>query len=545
MAGRIRRQHGNGLDAWPGYVDALSTLLMVIIFVLLVFVLAQGFLAATLAGRNEDLDKARAELSDLRAALTMERGRTADLTRAREQAARDLAAAAQARASLSQQLDTLRDVTARLNTERDRLTAQLSDARLAYDATSVAADRYKTALAQTEAQRDAVTRRAEAAEQSAVDLQGKVTGLTGQLDSKARDEATVRAELAEALRQLAAATARADAAEKDAAALRTQVTTLTGQLSTTAKDEATARAQLSDTQRLLQAAQARLAEMQAQIAALDKTVTVSKDTIEARLSELADLAQQAQALKALRDDLERRLQETEARLNTEAGKRTATESDLAAEKKLSEAARAEVLQLRREIMELRAQLTTIAKALDVSKQDLTNKDATIADLGERLNVVLAEKVRLLERYRSEFFGRLRSVLENRPGIQIVGDRFVFQSEVLFPRGSAELSPAGITQMTALADTIKQIAAEIPQDVNWLLRVDGHTDPQPLRGGQFASNWELSVARAITVVKLLIAAGVPANRLAAAGFAEYQPFEPGDSPEAYAKDRRIELRLTDR
>ncbi|MGE0226823.1 MAG: OmpA family protein, partial [Acetobacteraceae bacterium] len=151
----------------------------------------------------------------------------------------------------------------------------------------------------------------------------------------------------------------------------------------------------------------------------------------------------------------------------------------------------------------------------------------------------------LQRYRSDFFGRLRTLLENRTGIQVVGDRFVFQSEVLFPVGSAELTPSGIGQMTTLAITIKQIASEIPPDVPWLLRVDGHTDSSPVRGGQFASNWELSSARAITVVKLLIAAGVPPERLAATGFGEYQPIASGDTPEAYARNRRIELRLTDR
>jgi chemotaxis protein MotB len=140
---------------------------------------------------------------------------------------------------------------------------------------------------------------------------------------------------------------------------------------------------------------------------------------------------------------------------------------------------------------------------------------------------------------------LLSLLANRPGITVVGDRFVFQSEVLFPVGSADLTQAGTAQMTALAVTIKDIAAEIPPDLNWVLRVDGHTDPQPVKGGQFGSNWELSAARAITVVKLLIADGVSADHLAATAFGEYQPFGPGDTPDAYAKDRRIELRLTDR
>ena len=137
------------------------------------------------------------------------------------------------------------------------------------------------------------------------------------------------------------------------------------------------------------------------------------------------------------------------------------------------------------------------------------------------------------------------MLAGKPGIQVVGDRFVFQSEVLFPVGKAELTPAGVTQMTEIAATIRDIATSIPLDLQWILRVDGHTDPQPLKGGAFASNWELSSARAITVVKLLITFGVPPEHLAATGFGEFQPFAAGETEDAFAKDRRIELRLTDR
>jgi chemotaxis protein MotB len=137
------------------------------------------------------------------------------------------------------------------------------------------------------------------------------------------------------------------------------------------------------------------------------------------------------------------------------------------------------------------------------------------------------------------------VLANRPGISIVGDRFVFQSEVLFPSGSADLTDAGAAQMSKLADTIKQIAPEIPANIPWIMRVDGHTDRQPIKGGPVATNWELSSARAITVVKLLVADGVAPEHLAATGFADNQPLDAADTPDSYAKNRRIELRLTDR
>ena len=157
---------------------------------------------------------------------------------------------------------------------------------------------------------------------------------------------------------------------------------------------------------------------------------------------------------------------------------------------------------------------------------------------------MVSKVAELQKYRSEFFGRLRAVLAGRPGITVVGDRFVFQSEVLFPVGSAALSPAGAEQIRALAATLKGLQKEIPADLPWVLRVDGHADKQAVRG-KFASNWELSAERAINVVRLLVEQGVPANRLAAAGFGEFQPLDNAATPAAYARNRRIELRLTDR
>ena len=221
------------------------------------------------------------------------------------------------------------------------------------------------------------------------------------------------------------------------------------------------------------------------------------------------------------------------------------QAQLAGEQRLGDSARAQIALLNRQVEELKAQIAAVQNALGTAEQKLRGKDVEITDLGQKLNAALVEKVEELKQYRSEFFGRLRTLLTNKPGIQVLGDRFVFQSEVLFPLGKADLTPAGIVQMAALATTVKDVSDSIPTDVKWILRVDGHTDPQPTKGGAFASNWELSAARAITVVKLLIAYGVPAEHLAATGFGEFQPFAEGDTPDAYAKDRRIELRLTDR
>ena len=291
-----------------------------------------------------------------------------------------------------------------------------------------------------------------------------------------------------------------------------------------------------------QRAPADLARLRAE---LDKSVKADKTTIEARLSDIAKLESQTAALATLRDELEKKAQNAAAGTMTEQERRAAMQAQLTDEKRLGDSGRAQIALLNRQVEELRAQFASVQDALGIETQKSRAKDIEIGNLGQKLNAALVEKVEELRQYRSEFFGKLRTLLEGKPGIQVIGDRFVFQSEVLFPLGKSDLTPAGVSQMTTIAATIKGIAASIPADVHWILRVDGHTDPQPLKDGVFASNWELSSARAITVVKLLITFGVPPEHLAATGFGEFQPFAAGDTPEAYDKDRRIELRLTDR
>jgi chemotaxis protein MotB len=377
MPAIVRRRGDNGLNAWPGYVDALSTLLMVIIFVLLVFVLAQVFLSVTLSSRDKQLDQVNRQLAQLTDMLSLERSHTAELRLAVAQLNEQIATGNEVRAALAQRLAVAQGQLAQASQARDQLAAQLAEA-----------------------------------------------------------------------------TTRATAASQ-------------------------------------------------QVAATQEQLTQANQTREQLAAQLAE------------------------------------------NKKFSDSAKAQIELLNQQVEQLRAQLAAVAKALDLAEAAGRDKDAQITNLGQRLNAALAAKVEELQQYRSEFFGKLRQVLANQPGISIVGDRFVFQSEVLFPSGSAELSDAGRAQMDALATTVKQIAAEIPPDIHWILRVDGHTDRQPIRSGPFATNWELSAARAITVVKLLIADGVAPDHLAATGFSDYQPLDRADTSEAYAKNRRIELRLTDR
>jgi chemotaxis protein MotB len=219
-------------------------------------------------------------------------------------------------------------------------------------------------------------------------------------------------------------------------------------------------------------------------------------------------------------------------------------TDLAKEKDLSSEAAAQVALLNQQLAALRLQIGALENALDASEAKATESKTQVADLGRRLNVALAQRVQDLSRYRSDFFGRLRQILEGRADIQVVGDRFVFQSEVLFPPGEAAVSEDGKPSLDKLAEAIKQLETEIPADINWVLRVDGHTDKRPINTPEFPSNWELSAARAITVVKYLVAQGVSAQHLVPAGFGDSRPIDTGDTDEALAKNRRIEFKLTD-
>jgi chemotaxis protein MotB len=383
-------------NIWPGFVDALAALLMVVIFLLMIFVLAQFFLSQALSGRDQALVQLRGQVEELATLLSLERRASADL-----------------RANLTQ------------------LSA---------------------------------------------DLQSSIA---------ARDE------LSAAVRTM---TERADGSDREAEELR----------------------------RSLLAASEKIEADQAQL--------------DAKSRRLASLARDVAALEALKGDLEREI--------ADLGRRTETsEQALIAERELSESARAQVALLNRQMAALREQVAQLNAALDASETAVAEQRVEIANLGERLNAALATKVQELARYRSEFFGRLREVLGDHPNIRIVGDRFVFQSEVLFASGSADIEPEGERQLVQVAQLIMQLGAEIPSDINWVLQVNGHTDPVPIARGQYASNWELSAARAIAVVRLFTAHGIPPTRLAAAGFAEFNPLVEGDSLEAYRRNRRIELRLT--
>lgn len=439
MPGAIRRQR-QAFDIWPGFVDALSALLIIIIFLLMVFTLAQFFLGEILSGRNQALERLNRQVAELSEMLSLERSTNAGLREDVAKLTTDLQASTAAREQLAGQL-------AELLPQRDALQADLDAAR---ETISAERETIKTQLAEI-----------------------------AQINRDIKALQDVRAELEKKVSELAATIAERD--------------------------------------RSLTALRDRSKELEAKLASEQERTALAQKEVEKKNLTIRELSAQAERIG----------------------------DDLTAEQQASREARERVEALNRQLAALRQQLARLNAALEASEAKAAAQNVQIVSLGKRLNEALASKVEELARYRSEFFGRLREALGNRSGMRVVGDRFVFQSEVLFPSGSANLNPGGRDQIAKLASTLSNIAARIPDDLNWVLRVDGHTDRRPIRTAQFPSNWELSSARAIAVVKALIARGVPAPRLVAAGFGEFQPLDTRRDEVAYRRNRRIEFKLTQR
>lgn len=293
---------------------------------------------------------------------------------------------------------------------------------------------------------------------------------------------------------------------------------------------------------------------------------LGKDTALSRLnSQIAELTELLQLERANSDDLETSIATLSATLSGAEAERDKLQNQLAnfgggldgkdneiaglnaaleAQKELSSEATAQVALLNQQLAALRAQIGALEQALEASEARDQESRTRIADLGSRLNLALAQRVQDLSRYRSDFFGRLREILAGRSDVRVVGDRFVFQSEVLFNAGQANIAAGGRDEIAKLGDAILQLEQEIPDEIDWVLRIDGHTDRRPISTAQFPSNWELSAARAIAVAKLLVDQGVPPSRLVAAGFGEFTPIDTGDTEEAFRRNRRIEFKLTE-
>ena len=473
-ASRLGRR-GLRTDYWPGFVDLLSTLLLVMIFLLVVYMLAQHFLQRTISGQTEALEELSFQVTELAEMLSLERQANADLRLNIAQLS------AQLQTSLAER-DRLSGALADASAERDTLRLRLED--LTGEAQTAFAERAEAKRAETEARL-----LAEAGEE-------KIRLLLADMERVRRDIEALQAVRAELEARVSALAAALDESRGETAQVREDLTAL--------RDTAAA--------------------------------------LEARLS--SERERTALAQRAL-GEREIRLAEVQALYLQAQGGLAETESALIESHALGDRQRDRLALLNQQIEALRTQLQRIEAALDVSERKAEEQEVTIADLGRRLNMALAAKVEELASYRSEFFGRLRQVLSDRRDFTIIGDRFVFQSEVLFGSASDELGVDGQERLGKFADILKEVMVRIPPDLPWILQVDGHTDRRPIQTPRFPSNWELSAARAISVVNFLVDQGIPARHLSATGYGEFQPIDARDDEIAYRRNRRIELKLTQR
>ena len=289
-----------------------------------------------------------------------------------------------------------------------------------------------------------------------------------------------------------------------------------------------------------------LTRLNAQIAQLTELLGLEKTGKTDLESQLAQLRATLATAETERDRLKSTAESAGAGAVAAEGKVSELSGQLEGEKKLSARALAQVEVLNQQIAALRRQLAALEQTLDAAEKKDKDSQSRITELGQRLNLELANRVNELKRYRSDFFGKLREILGNRTDVRVVGDRFVLQSEVFFDTGRADLKPEGRAELDKVADALIQLERQIPTDIAWVLRVDGHTDVRQISvGGVFKSNWDLSAGRAIAVVQYLIGRGVSPQRLVAAGFGEFQPIDLGKTEEAYQRNRRIEFKLTER
>lgn len=530
----------SGDVVWPGFVDAMTALLMVLMFVITIFMLIQSVLRETITSQDTELDALTAQVASLADALGLERNRAnqlqADIGRLRS----DLTAA---EARGEEQAALIATLTGQLTTAQGELAA--AQGRIAS---------FEEQVASLLAERDAA--RGEAAQLSAsvTELQAAEARLISEAEAmrlalaRAREEIDAEAEAA----RLAAA--QAQALEALLADLRAK------------QADADARANAAQAQ-LTEAEAARLADAAALQALRDRLAGADAELLAMTLAleEQRKRAEETLTLLAAAQTEAARNAET---LTGRAALLATAEQALAAEQAQSAEAQRRVALLNEQIAQLTAQLGVLQSLLDAAAEKDAAAKVQLEALGSQLNSALAqvaaeqrrraeleeaERKRLeaekqdLERFRSEFFGQLRQVLAGREGVRIVGDRFVFSSEVLFNPGAADLAPEGRSQIAGVVATLNDVAGLIPEGIDWVIRVDGHTDNVPLSGqGEFADNWELSQARALSVVRFMQdELGFPPNRMAATGFGEYQPVAPGDSAEARAQNRRIELKLTER
>ncbi|WP_286759569.1 MULTISPECIES: peptidoglycan -binding protein [Sulfitobacter] len=567
---------------WPGFVDAMTGLLLVLMFVLTIFMVLQAVQTQRINGQENELNSLSGEVAALAQALGMERQTTAELeaelgtlntslTAARDQAAEQAAMIASLTATRDAQAAQLDAAEAKITgfeaqvasllSQRDAAVARGEALETRQEELLSAQEALNLALAQARTETDA---QAEAARLAAA----RRDALSALVDDLRAQNQDAQAALETAAAQNAAALSEAEAARLAEAAaaerLREKLENADAELTAMTLALETQRKEAEDTLTLLAAARAAKETLDAELAA----ALAETENLEATQADRAELRAKLADALAAKLAAENRAEAELSDAEKQAALLDAARSELAQEEAATAAAQRQTELLNQQVAALRGQLGELQSLLDDAVARDAAKEVQLQSLGSDLNTALArvaaeerrraeleaaERARLeaetknLEQYRSEFFGRLRALLGNQEGVRIEGDRFVFSSEVLFPPGAATLSADGRGEIAKVAGILRNIAADIPPEIDWVIRVDGHTDNQPLSGlGEFADNWELSQARALSVVKYMINfLGIAPERLAANGFGQYQPVASGNTEAARAQNRRIELKLTER
>ncbi|UOA24242.1 Outer membrane porin F [Sulfitobacter pontiacus] len=567
---------------WPGFVDAMTGLLLVLMFVLTIFMVLQAVQTQRINGQENELNSLSGEVAALAQALGMERQTTAELeaelgtlntslTAARDQAAEQAAMIASLTATRDAQAAQLDAAEAKITgfeaqvasllSQRDAAVARGEALETRQEELLSAQEALNLALAQARSETDA---QAEAARLAAA----RRDALTALVDDLRAQNQDAQAALETAAAQNAAALSEAEAARLAEAAaaerLREKLENADAELTAMTLALEAQRKEAEDTLTLLAAARAAKETLDAELAA----ALAETENLEATQADRAELRAKLADALAAKLAAENRAEAELSDAEKQAALLDAARSELAQEEAATAAAQRQTELLNQQVAALRGQLGELQSLLDDAVARDAAKEVQLQSLGSDLNTALArvaaeerrraeleaaERARLeaetknLEQYRSEFFGRLRALLGNQEGVRIEGDRFVFSSEVLFPPGAATLSADGRGEIAKVAGILRNIAADIPPEIDWVIRVDGHTDNQPLSGlGEFADNWELSQARALSVVKYMINfLGIAPERLAANGFGQYQPVASGNTEAARAQNRRIELKLTER
>jgi chemotaxis protein MotB len=587
----LARRSGGRLESniWPGFVDAMTALLLILMFVMSIFMILQFTMSEKITGQTKELDDLNRQLSGLADVLSLERDRSAALET-------EVGALRSNLAAQRDEADRLNAAMAALARSRDLARARNAELENTLSETVSEREALAAALASTRTEMDAAVESARLAAARREAMEALVAELKAKDEGREAELATITADRASALaliEQLQAAQAERDAeltankselekieAERTAAlALITQLegdnaalaavrAALEAEKAALGADNLSLDEQRREVEALRAAALEQLASLQTRLSAEEEARLLEAAAAEALKRKLAESTTELDAMtlalekarkeaedtltllaasEAAKKALEGQLADGGSAIDRELALRQLAESELAKVQAQTLEEQKRVALLNAQVRELREQLGGLQALLDDSESRDAEAQVQIARLGERLNAALAQKVGQLARFRSVFFEKMEQVLGGRQDIQRVGDRFVFQSEVLFAAGSSNLGPEGQAELTKLGEVLRAVAGEIPDELNWILRIDGHTDKIPVgEGRRYRDNWELSQARALSVVKFLVEReNVPPHRLAAAGFGEFQPLDDGDTTEALAKNRRIEFKFTER